>query len=198
MEVAAVLLYDRSLNPRERENVEAYLRIRYLEETLPPDQIPPVISVPEYLFAAIESPEGAVVTFAPVAIDGIDGPLSSVSEPASGSMFPPGETTVTTTAIDSAGNVATAYFTVTVAPPEVLVSMIKLEVYPDVWPDTLIRFQTVPGLTYVLLTSRTLSDWENLTTYLGDGQQKTYVHAGGASASRRFYKVGISNTSAAP
>lgn len=60
---------------------------------------------------------GAVVTFAPSATDNCPGVVVS-SVPASGSTFPIGTTTVTSTATDASGNTATCSFTVTVTDTE--------------------------------------------------------------------------------
>lgn len=55
------------------------------------------------------SAAGAVATFgaATTATDLVDGAVSVVFSPASGSTFPLGATTVTVTAIDAAGNPST-------------------------------------------------------------------------------------------
>lgn len=60
------------------------------------------------------SPSGATVTFAPEATDLVDGAVTPVCTPASGSVFPVGDTVVTCTATDAAGNTATEGFTVSV------------------------------------------------------------------------------------
>ena len=62
------------------------------------------------------SPQGAVVTYTVTATDAEDGQVTPTCSPASGSIFPVGSTQVTCTATDSAGNAATATFTVTVTP----------------------------------------------------------------------------------
>src|SRR3569832_179652 len=61
---------------------------------------------------------GAVVTWtAPTVTDNCPNPaISQTSGPASGSLFPPGVTTVTYTATDAGGLTATCSFTVTVSP----------------------------------------------------------------------------------
>jgi hypothetical protein len=57
----------------------------------------------------------AIVTYpAPTAVPSCPGPVTVTSVPASGSTFPAGTTTVTTTAKDSLGNTSTCTFTVTV------------------------------------------------------------------------------------
>ena len=54
------------------------------------------------------------MNFTVSATDNIDANPELTCEPASGSTFPVGETTVTCTATDSSGNTATARFSVTV------------------------------------------------------------------------------------
>jgi predicted extracellular nuclease len=80
------------------------------------DGIPPVLAgVPAPIAAFATSGAGAVVTYAsPTATDAVDGPVPVTCTPTSGSLFAPGTTTVTCTAVDQAGNPATAAFTVTV------------------------------------------------------------------------------------
>ena len=60
------------------------------------------------------SSSGAVAIFNPTATDDVDGTVPVLCAPASGSIFPLGTTTVTCTATDSAGNIASGNFTVTV------------------------------------------------------------------------------------
>lgn len=112
MDVAALLIYDRALNASERAAVEAYLRNRYLADTQPP-----VITVPTSVTAQAPDTSGAVVNFTTSAIDSIDGSVATTSTPASGSLFPLGTNTVTVGATDTAGNLATANFMVTVSVP---------------------------------------------------------------------------------
>ena len=78
------------------------------------DNTGPSITVSDDIFALIEGPAGADVTFAaPTATDA--GGIQSVTcDATSGSTFPPGETIVTCTATDNAGNTSSDSFTVTV------------------------------------------------------------------------------------
>jgi hypothetical protein len=77
---------------------------------------PAIRGVPENITAAQTSTTGAMVTYtSPTATDIVDGALPVSCRPASGSTFPPGATTVTCGATDSAGNTATKTFKVTVA-----------------------------------------------------------------------------------
>ena len=67
------------------------------------------------------SASGAIVQYNVTAVDDFDGPVAADSSPPSGSTFPLGNTTVTCTATDQAGNTANAEFVVTVqdtTPPE--------------------------------------------------------------------------------
>ena len=61
------------------------------------------------------TPGGATVSFTATAADAFDGNLVTTCSPASGLIFPAGDTTVTCTASDSAGNTGSASFVVHVA-----------------------------------------------------------------------------------
>ena len=79
------------------------------------DQTAPVISAPaDFSQETTTSHTGAVVTFSVSATDVLDSSPAVRVDPASGSMFPMGETTVNVTATDAAGNIATKSFKVTV------------------------------------------------------------------------------------
>ena len=81
-----------------------------------PDRTPPVITVPNLAPVQATGPGGAMVTYTVTATDDVDAQVTPICTPASGSTFPVGSTTVTCTATDIAGNVATKTFTVTVTP----------------------------------------------------------------------------------
>ncbi len=81
------------------------------------DRTPPVIHNTPANIPCVEatSPAGAVVTYTnPTATDIVDGAVSVVSVPASGSTFPLGTSTVVSTAKDALGNSSSTSFTVTV------------------------------------------------------------------------------------
>jgi uncharacterized protein YjbI with pentapeptide repeats len=80
------------------------------------DTAPPVLSLPADSVTPATSGAGAVVTFnpAPASTDFVDGSITPICTPASGSTFPVGTTTVNCTATDAHGNTATGSFTVTV------------------------------------------------------------------------------------
>ena len=100
------------------------------------DTTPPALTVPENMVIEATSAEGAMVKYTVTAEDNVDGnatleedgttvtqddvggDIDISCEPASGTVFPEGETTVECSATDEAGNTARASFTVTVnAPP---------------------------------------------------------------------------------
>ena len=77
------------------------------------DDVPPALSLPQFpIVVPADRPDGAVVTYTVTATDA-DDPNPTVScSPASGSLFPIGDTTVTCQASDASGNVATGSFSV--------------------------------------------------------------------------------------
>ena len=79
------------------------------------DVTPPAITVPADITAEATSASGAIVDFSVSATDLVDGSvLVSCSTPTSGNMFALGDTTVTCSASDKAGNTASASFSVKV------------------------------------------------------------------------------------
>jgi hypothetical protein len=68
------------------------------------DDVPPRLSLTS-LRAEAESAKGAAVTYQVSAVDDVDGTLQAECDRASGDTFPIGETTVTCSATDAAGNV---------------------------------------------------------------------------------------------
>jgi hypothetical protein len=86
----------------------AFLRVTVVDGT------PPILSLPGNLVAEATSPDGATVTFAASAMDGIDGPVAVTCSRPSGSTFPLGTTHVNCSASDASGNPASGGFDVTV------------------------------------------------------------------------------------
>ncbi len=80
------------------------------------DTIPPVITVPADMTVEATDQDGTQVSFdeEPSAIDNVDGPVDVTCDYNSGDTFPIGETVVTCSADDAAGNTAQETFTVTV------------------------------------------------------------------------------------
>ena len=78
------------------------------------DTIPPVIVVPNNMAIQATSNNPSPVTFSVSATDDKDGIVTPTCSPKSGSNFAIGKTTVTCTATDKVGNIATKSFTVTV------------------------------------------------------------------------------------
>jgi predicted extracellular nuclease len=106
----AVLAVDSTTPGRlsDRDPVVAYF-------TFPPDVLAPVLTVAGDRTAEATGPDGAMVMFdTPTATDDLDAFVAVTCMPASGSVFPLGNSGVTCTAQDVAGNVSTASFTVRV------------------------------------------------------------------------------------
>ncbi|MCG9967463.1 cadherin-like beta sandwich domain-containing protein [Pelotomaculum terephthalicicum JT] len=101
-----------------------------INRAAPPDTTPPSIGTPGNITAEATSSAGAVVNFAARAIDAVDGEVPVTYSKAPGSIFPLGETTVIVTAVDQAGNSATASFKVKVqdTTPPTFASMDDIEV----------------------------------------------------------------------
>ena len=76
--------------------------------TFPPDVLAPVLSGAGDQTAEATGPDGAAVTFdTPTATDNLDALVGVTCAPASGSVFPLGQTTVQCSAQDAAGNART-------------------------------------------------------------------------------------------
>jgi hypothetical protein len=80
------------------------------------DTTPPTLELPANMSVQQESVQGANVTFNATAMDLVDGVVPVACAPASGSLFPLGNTTVNCTASDTSGNAATENFSVSVLP----------------------------------------------------------------------------------
>jgi hypothetical protein len=78
------------------------------------DHVPPKLTLPGHITVRDNGSPGEIVTYTATANDFVDGPITPVCTPASGSLFPVGDTTVTCTATDAAGNKRTGTFVVTV------------------------------------------------------------------------------------
>jgi hypothetical protein len=94
--------------------------------TLVDHTAPALTNVPANRTVEANGPGGSVVNYVnPTATDTIDGPIAAVGcAPASGSVFPLGQTTVTCSATDAHGNTGTAAFQITIAdtvPPTLIV-----------------------------------------------------------------------------
>lgn len=80
------------------------------------DTTPPVITLPADITVLASSPAGATVFFTVSVVDDVDAAPTLVCEPASGSTFPVGATSVVCIATDVSGNSATGSFNVSVLP----------------------------------------------------------------------------------
>ncbi len=101
--------------------------VRVAVTNVPADTVPPVFSnIPADIIQSTSSNKTLVTFVPPTATDDTDGTIQVISSHKSGILFPIGNTTVTFTATDSAGNSATHNMTITItkippaAPPTVL------------------------------------------------------------------------------
>jgi hypothetical protein len=78
------------------------------------DTTPPNLNLPSNISVEAESASGKTVTYTASATDAVSGALPATCDPASGSTFPMGTTTVNCSATDGAGKAASGSFTVTV------------------------------------------------------------------------------------
>ena len=78
------------------------------------DETAPAVTVPEDATLEATGPGGATHAFSASATDAVDGDIVPTCDPASGSLFGLGGTTVTCSATDTAGNLGSAGFVVTV------------------------------------------------------------------------------------
>jgi hypothetical protein len=88
--------------------------VTVLEAPSAEDTTPPVLTLPDDIITTATSNSQAVVNYTATAEDDFDGTVDVTCDPASGSSFPVGTTTVECSASDVAGNVAKGSFTVTV------------------------------------------------------------------------------------
>src|SRR5207247_599028 len=89
----------------------------------PRDTQPPTLHVPDPIMVEAAGPSGTTISYTATAVDDVDGPVTPVCDPPSGSTFSLGNTTVSCRATDSSGNTATASFTITVqdtTPPTII------------------------------------------------------------------------------
>ena len=90
------------------------------------DKTPPVVTVPSDMTKEAAGPTGVVVSYAATASDLVDGSITPICTPSSGSTFPLASTKVTCTATDKAGNTGSASFQVTVVdttPPKLSIPL---------------------------------------------------------------------------
>jgi hypothetical protein len=151
------------------------------------DLTPPVITVPGNLVVLATGTGGAVVSFTSSALDDVSGSRVTTNTPVSGSIFPVGVTTVTVTAADAVGNMASKTFTVTVnlQTPTGL-SAVAVS-------DTQIRLTWTNNASYssACAVERSLqgaNTWMSLTTTL-PGNSVTYTDASAIASTSYDYRI---------
>jgi len=158
------------------------------------DTTAPALTVPASF--SVQGTVPTVVTYTATATDNVDGAITPVCAPVSGSTFALGATTVTCHATDAAGNIGTASFVVTVAttPPPIVIVPGASFTFSDVTlgTDSTDRGSTVTttatltntgtatlsGFTFSGIDSKYKIALTNLPATLASGQSATVTVAG--------------------
>ena len=132
--------------------IALYPELSYSQSTsIPPitnDKIPPVIAVPNDSTLEATNSSGRIVTFNVVARDQVDGIVGTTCTPASGSIFPIGNTKVLCEGTDKHGNKAVKSF--------------QVKIQDSTPPDTFIIDSKVAWTGKINSTSSTASDEINI------------------------------------
>jgi len=84
------------------------------QQSITVDTVAPLVIVPSDMTVSTTDSAGIIVEYTAKAIDDVDQVIPAVCTPASGSVFVVGDTTVTCSAVDTAGNTSTQSFLVSV------------------------------------------------------------------------------------
>ena len=159
------------------------------------DTTPPAISVPADISTNATTAAGATVTFATSATDLVSGSVAATSLPASGSVFPIGTTTVTTTATDAAGNRASKAFTVTITVPAIGAQELQAPSVTLTGGNIQVTVgQSVPGRTYQLQRTDDLrvGSWLNVgAPVVGTGGSLVLSDPYTPGITQRFYRLSL-------
>ena len=157
------------------------------------DTTPPAITVPSNLTVYATTSNGATVYFTTTATDIVDGSVTTTNLPASGTFFQIGQTTVTTTAGDAAGDVTNVTFTVTVTVPPVSPQELMAPQIQIAGTNVNLSVQpSVAGRHYQLQTCTDLStvSWQNTGPVLiGDGNNLIISTPFDTTELCRFYQL---------
>ncbi len=115
--------------------------------------LPPVLTLPQTIIVNSNTAGGATVTFNPTANDTVSGVRPVTCSPASGSLFPAGQTAVNCSATDSAGQTTTGSFLVYVLSSGTEGAAVPagsdVTVQPEGGPALTFGDVTTPGVTTV-------------------------------------------------
>jgi len=152
----------------------------------PPVYPPIVLACPTNITVTATSSNGAVVSFAAAASGGCSSP-NVVASPPSGSTFPVGTTTVTTTAGDSCGTSTNCSFIVTVNPPLTPMTVTVPTVLTN--NQFKVTIQGAPGQRFAIQASTNLVNWTALNTNTLVSTTTNWMDAGGLTNNFRFYRA---------
>ena len=157
------------------------------------DTTPPALTVPANISVDATTAVGSHVTFSTSATDLVSRSVTTTNVPASGSLFPIGATTVTTTAVDAAGNRASKTFTVNVTvPPVGSQELIAPQVALVGGSVNIVVGSSVPGRTYQLQQTGDLqhSEWQNVgSPVVGTGGALTISNPYDSAVPSCFYRL---------
>jgi hypothetical protein len=119
-----------------------------VDEYVPADTTPPVLTLPKDIVIEATGPNGAAVTFNATASDNVDGSVPVICSNSSGSTFTLGDTTVNCSATDAAGNTVNGSFKITVQDTTA----------PTITTPAAVAVKTIGKLTTVDLGNATTSD----------------------------------------
>lgn len=149
------------------------------------DTTPPQLRLPGDVVAEATGAAGAVVRFDATASDDVDGTVVVTCDPASGTTFALGRTTVACKAADAAGNEANGSFTVTVRDTTAPAVEAALEPSPTAHDEYVVRFSATDAVgvttTTALLNGVAVVDGQVVELKQMEGPQKTKVRPDGTT-----------------
>ena len=165
--------------------VQATSNVAHL--TVLPDTDPPVLGACPNVNVFTTDPTGMVVQFAiPTATDNSTQPPVISFSPASGSKFALGTTTVTCSATDDSGNVASQQFTVTVGFNSVHDTQIAFQPNGHV----AVVFRGTTGQTYTIQRTGDLTAaWTTIATVMAGADGTIPVDDPSPLPNRGFYRI---------
>lgn len=152
----------------------------------PPVFSPIVLMCPTNISMPAAGSNGAVVSFAANATGGCDGPVVT-SVPPSGSVFPIGTTTVTNVASDSCGDSTNGFFTVTVRPLPMPLSLASPAFATN--HQFGMTFLGSVGQSFVVEASTDLVSWVPLFTNTMLGSATNWADVTSVTNDSRFYRT---------
>ena len=170
-------------------NADGRTRLAFARPTA--DLTPPAITVPSNIVTTATTAQGNVINFAVSGSDSVDGTVSVLCDPPSGSVFPIGTTTVVCSAKDSSLNASQATFTITVQPGAFPLTAPNLVATPGFQSAALSWDLLPPASGYNLY--RSLTSGSGFSLLAGGLSSTSYVDTGLTEGMPYYYYVSGSN-----